>query len=393
MLEPFTYLSLHRFCMRVGKPADLLLPGNRILTRIGQSDERFAAPRVSVKDDAPHLRKFLGTEPRVDPDLAFATEAGVLRTGNRFVAALDDVTVQRVSQGRERCMLRLAPGVVVGETYHGIDAGRFLSKAWGETDASGVNWMDALPSAPPPWIEELPAVMLASMWEDNYAHWLLEVLPRIWYRDVCPELADLPIATGRMSQDFQRETLDALDMSCREFVVQNPATQYRRLYFPSFIAPGGYSRKQVAWLNINLRWAFDLPMAEIDPARRIYVSRDDATHRRVLNENAVTAALGAQGYTTIVPGRMTVRDQIIAFSAASEIVIPHGAAGANLVFAPPGAKVLELIPASYRHPMYWWLSQFRDLDYARLPCADQGSEKNLTVNVETMSRMLEGLRS
>lgn len=392
--EPFAYLSLHHFCHATPAPGNLQLPGNRIYTDLGSGGgEPFSRPRVHTTEDGPHLGKFLGGGTRVDPDLAFTTSGGRLGVAQRFIAALDDVSVQRVNQGRERYLLRLAPGIVAAETYHTEAVGRHLSKAWGETRADGSNWMDASPPAPPPWIEERPVVMLASMWGDNYAHWLLEVLPRLWYRDACPELADLRIVLGRQGNDFQEETLRALNAYRPGINHNDPATHYQRLYFPSFIAPGGYSRHQVEWLNTKLRVAFDLPPATLDPAVRLYVSRADASHRRVMNEDAVLQALRTQGYCPITPGEMSVKDQVIAFSAASEIVIPHGAAGANLVFAPPDCKVLELVPSSYRHPMYWWLSQFRGLDYARLPCADTEREKDMTVDVDKMLKMMEGLRS
>ena len=46
---------------------------------------------------------------------------------------------------------------------------------------------------------------------------------------------------------------------------------------------------------------------------------------------------------------MSVAEQIDAFSRARVIVAPHGAALANLVFAPPGATLVELSSRAILH--------------------------------------------
>ncbi len=59
-------------------------------------------------------------------------------------------------------------------------------------------------------------------------------------------------------------------------------------------------------------------------------------------------------------------DQIRAFAAASVIVSPHGAALANLVFATPGATVIELFPPSSVLPDYWRLASSAGVTYRYL---------------------------
>lgn len=374
-----SYLSLRRLCHATPVPGDLRLPGNRIYGNPDEAPaaEPFSRPRIYTQEDAPKFGMYMGTVLKVDPALCFATHCNALMTDGRFLAALDDVRT-----AAPHYALSIAPGVLAVESYH-------------NARASAATLPHENTTAPLRYEHE-PHVMMASLWDDNYAHWLLEVLPRLWYRDVCPDLNEVLIAFSPLPRSYQIETVEALGLSrlvSDVFYRQRSARiHFDRLYFPSFVAPGGYSRQQVEWLNTKLRAAFELPPATLTPLR-IYVSRDDATHRRVTNEDAVTRALHAEGYGMIVPGHMSVKDQIRTFSAASEIVIAHGAAGANLVFAPPTAKVLELVPASYRHPMYWWLSQFRGLDYARLPCADTGGGKNMTVDVDKMLKMMGGLRS
>jgi len=64
---------------------------------------------------------------------------------------------------------------------------------------------------------------------------------------------------------------------------------------------------------------------------------------------------------------MSVSDQIRAFAEADVIVSAHGAALVNLVFASPGATVIELFPAGALVPDYWKLATgVPGLDYRYL---------------------------
>ena len=59
-----------------------------------------------------------------------------------------------------------------------------------------------------------------------------------------------------------------------------------------------------------------------------------------------TAVLAPLGFRPIVPGEMSVKEQIAVFSRAKVIVAPHGAALANLAFAPPGAALVEIVSSA-----------------------------------------------
>lgn len=74
--------------------------------------------------------------------------------------------------------------------------------------------------------------------------------------------------------------------------------------------------------------------------RKLYLSRARSMRRRLSNEEAVVAALRPLGYELVYPETMSVRDQIALFAQASHIVGPSGAAFTNMIYAPPGARVV-----------------------------------------------------
>ena len=77
------------------------------------------------------------------------------------------------------------------------------------------------------------------------------------------------------------------------------------------------------------------------------------------NEAEVAGVLDRVRFTAVDPGALSVREQINTFAQAELIVGAHGAGLTNLAFASPGARAIELFPAGYLLPDYWWLAERR----------------------------------
>jgi capsular polysaccharide biosynthesis protein len=108
--------------------------------------------------------------------------------------------------------------------------------------------------------------------------------------------------------------------------------------------------------------------------RRLYVSRDDARVRRVINEDAVMAVLEPLGFEKIVPGTMPHEAQIAAFKQASHIVAPHGAALAHLALCPPDAQALEIFHPLYGTAAYAMQAAAAGIRYAAMLARDWESD-------------------
>ena len=84
--------------------------------------------------------------------------------------------------------------------------------------------------------------------------------------------------------------------------------------------------------------------------RRIYLSRArqvNYSQRNLANEEALVRMLAARGFEILEPGNMPFAEQIRAFAEASVIIGAHGSGFGNLVFARPGAVVIDLMPADW----------------------------------------------
>ena len=92
------------------------------------------------------------------------------------------------------------------------------------------------------------------------------------------------------------------------------------------------------------------------------------THRRARNRVAENEAelidlLERQGVRIVVPGTLSVAEQIAAFRAARLVIGPHGAGMSNIVFCQSGSFVYEMLPRDYPNAAFNRLAQAAGVNY------------------------------
>lgn len=200
-----------------------------------------------------------------------------------------------------------------------------------------------------------PALLLASTGSENYFHWLFDVLPRLEIVRRSPFSSSLSsdwIVTQPLSS-FQSESLLAYDFRVPNlhFLNQQSHLSCRELTLPSLPGLSG----DPAWRTCQFLRTLLTPSFLAAPSprgERIYISRQDATGRRLKNESELWAHLAPLGFERISAGQLTFAQQARVFAHAKVIIGVHGAALTNLVFAPEGAKIIELFPDHYTNSCY-----------------------------------------
>jgi len=97
--------------------------------------------------------------------------------------------------------------------------------------------------------------------------------------------------------------------------------------------------------------------------RRIYLSRRDATRRRMLNEADLTGRLTQIGFEVWRLDGMSVAEQQALLASARVVVAEHGAALTNIVWCPKGATVVDIHPSVPAMPCFKILAEQRGLRY------------------------------
>ena len=82
-----------------------------------------------------------------------------------------------------------------------------------------------------------------------------------------------------------------------------------------------------------------------DFPKRIYISRQGT--RKLVGMEAV---LAKYGFHTVVPEKLSVREQICFFAAADIVISPHGAGSTNCVYMREGTSFIEIFPPKYLNP-------------------------------------------
>ncbi|WP_343699090.1 DUF563 domain-containing protein [Caulobacter sp.] len=82
-------------------------------------------------------------------------------------------------------------------------------------------------------------------------------------------------------------------------------------------------------------------------ARRVYLSRRGQSMRVMVGEAAFETALAARGFTIVRPETLSAGEQIALMREAEIVVGASGAALANAVFLPRGARVVEIQPTNF----------------------------------------------
>lgn len=183
-----------------------------------------------------------------------------------------------------------------------------------------------------------PALLIGGV--NQYYHHTVECLSSLAVAELLGVGTDLPLVVNDDLGPFQLEQLAMLgygeDRLIR--VRADETVRFRELRVPSRPVLGG------RWIDPLVPQWYRSRFAAGATAggRRLYLGRSEGLKRRVANESELLSMLTAQGFSVVHPEALGFKEQVALFSSASEIVAPTGAALTNMLFAPPGARVITL---------------------------------------------------
>ena len=175
---------------------------------------------------------------------------------------------------------------------------------------------------------------------------MVNVLSRLLFLRHKPELRGLPLVVGGAIGAKHRECLAALGYGADDLVVLEADVihEFDGLWVPTMLYHG-----HQGWLYWSdrifpfLRETFAVATAPAPrPGRRLFVSRATARWRRLVNEAELLAAVAAYGFEVIDPAALSIAEQVRLAGAAEVIMGPFGAGMMLLLFAAPGAHIVEL---------------------------------------------------
>jgi capsular polysaccharide biosynthesis protein len=204
----------------------------------------------------------------------------------------------------------------------------------------------------------------------NYAHWLTEVLPRLAMFCREKKFEQIPVVVDHDLHKNIMESLVLVAGSSREILTVPIGCKLKvgKLLVTSVAGYVPFERRigsgkkghshgvfsPIAFESIR-KIAVDARLTESsqDLPKKLYLRRNSGI-RLIKNIEKLESLLMTQGFVIVEPEKLDFFQQVRLFSNASVVVASSGAALANMIFMPKGAKLIVLIS---EHPEtsygYW----------------------------------------
>lgn len=246
-------------------------------------------------------------------------------------------------------------------------------------DVGSLTWTDA--SAP---AEDLPDtrdyLLLTSSGTFNWGHWLVDDLARLkgiraWAaacrRTPCVLLHGFVPETDRVRVASLKAVLGPSVRVETRLLHPNRVYRVRDLRFvspvsfhptpkhPEALADLAEAAREAVARRSAQWWRRSKPRPG-----KIFVTRRHARGRVPVDLAEICGLARRHGFTVVDPEGASAFEQMATFSGATQVAGFMGAAMANTLFCPPGARILHLAPDSFLDPFYWDLAAARGHGYA-----------------------------
>lgn len=227
----------------------------------------------------------------------------------------------------------------------------------------------------------------------NYYHFWVDVMADIWYikRNLpCSEMPDyylVPFA----GLNWQWDIMKTCGLSEKEVI---PYDKYDVLSIEKLIIP--IRDKGVAnlpaWLSLAIHEMSNwLPKVE-QSERLIFISRGDASRRRVANETILRERLINVGFDVHTLAGLSLSEQQHLFASATIICAPHGAGLTNLVWCRRGAVVIDFLSENHLPPCFKELAAQNGVIYHPYVCRQiEGNEAGMIGDIYISDQQIDSV--
>ena len=240
--------------------------------------------------------------------------------------------------------------------------------------------------------KEIPkGVWITDNWSKEYFHWFTDALPRYKAAEELIREHKVIIPYNFLKHKFIIESLEILKI---EFYPSDTKKLFvNEMILPSHTArTGNFNPK---FLN-QLRNSFTNIKQVVNPQKNIYISRDKAIKRKIINENEIILILNKFNFEIHFFEEYTLKKQIEIMNNAKCLISIHGAGLTNMIFMPIKGKILELRnQGDNENNCFFSMASDLDHDYYYLEC--NGDDKdtnisNLNVDLNEFEKVLNELQ-
>ncbi|WP_421737788.1 glycosyltransferase family 61 protein [Caulobacter sp.] len=199
----------------------------------------------------------------------------------------------------------------------------------------------------------------------NYGHFVLDALPSLLMLDEAGLLDDAEILSPVL-KPWQRDLL-ALAFPKRAIrELSAPVVRVESALYATSMNHFLHAPDATVARVAQRVLAASKPMGQ--GPRRVYLSRRWQSMRVMVNERALEKALKQRGFVVVRPERLSARQQVELMRDAEVVVAPTGAAVANALFMPAGARMIEIQPENFTSRWAWAACRQVGVDWRGYVC-------------------------
>lgn len=241
-------------------------------------------------------------------------------------------------------------GAVIDESHGVLFQSRYAAARYAPGVASYHDFLDR----PSRLIDKPPANYFSMVGEDrghrHYFHFLFDRLPRLHYllQHFAVGREPIVVLTNEGLPAFQRDIYRFLAEQHPNLsfvaVPENERWRLPELYLIDEDQPLRRTLLGADTAQFIRNLVFEgYGIAPKAAWRRLYINRSDARKRRIVNEAEIWPLFEARGFESVAAATLSFEAQIALFAEAAVVAGPHGAGFANMLFAPEGARLIEIV--------------------------------------------------
>jgi len=215
-------------------------------------------------------------------------------------------------------------------------------------------------------VKEGRVAVIAQTGHLYYYHWMVEVLGRLALLEM--QGIEYDYLYVPMITPYMKETLELWGINPSKIIIASDDTMVTadELIVPSLVSHvvvHGLPRLVhyipdylVHYIRTKLLHAVEQQELAHQFNKKVFISRQDASARKIINEDEVFALFEAQGFARYHLTQLSILEQILLFKNAEIIVGTIGSGLTNILFCHPNVQIIELYQAR-RDSTIWNLSQ------------------------------------
>jgi capsular polysaccharide biosynthesis protein len=188
-------------------------------------------------------------------------------------------------------------------------------------------------------LKNVNSALCFDSWYYGYFHWMTECMPRYFMAliDLSHDIYFVP----PLLEGYHFESLIALGFQTDELYRITKTVKAENLMLYERLAPSGnYNESVIRKMSSKIK--SQLKINDQYPKRMIYVSREKASRRKVINEDQIITILKHYGFEIICFEDYSFSEQVKLMAETKILISIHGAGLTNMMFMKPNTHVVEI---------------------------------------------------